>query len=271
MQLPQCNDLLASLPAEDYQRLAPHLELVSLSAGQMVLQHDQRVTQVLFPTTAVVAISLNLADGNSVDTAMIGRDGVVGVVASMRQQALHAAQVRCGGFAYRLRADIMRAEFLRGQGLMRACMETTRFLLVQMGQISACNRYHAIDQRLARWVLTFQHYARSDSIAVTHQEMAQMLGVRREAITLVTGRFAQAGLMRFERGHLHVLDREGLLKTSCECYESLLKQAPFGKASHTPASQPGTVKARAQPQAPGGLAAYAMPISKALSVMATSA
>lgn len=270
MQIPRCNDLLASLPELDYERLEPHLELVSLTAGQIVFRPDEWITHVHFPTSAVVALSLDLADGHSVDTAMIGHDGVVGLGVFSHPQAAHKAHVRFGGFAYRLHTDVMRAEFRRGQGLMKAWLLATRALMVQMGQISACNRYHSVEQRLARWVLSYQDKTRTDSINITHQEAAEMLGVRREAITLTAGRFSQAGLMRFERGQLHVLDREGLEQASCECYRSLLEQAPFEIAAHKAGTRSCHVPGHAHRHAHGGLPVQAMRMSKALSVMATS-
>jgi CRP-like cAMP-binding protein len=270
MQVPLCNDLLAALPAQDYLRLEPRLELVSLSAGQVLFRPGESIRHVHFPTSAVVAFSLDLADGNCVDTAMVGHDCAVGLGVFNHPQAIHMAQVRCAGFAYRLRTDAVLAEQQRGEGLTKAWHTTTNHLMRQMGQISACNRHHSLDQRLARWTLKLQDMTRMEVIAVTHQEVAQMLGVRREAITLTAGRFAKAGLLRFERGQLHVLDRAGLQGVSCECHQRLLDMAPFPVSLHR---RPGTLCSLASHSARlarPGAPAHAMRMSNALSVMATS-
>lgn len=270
MQLPRCNALLASLPAQDYQHIEPHLELVSLSMGQTLFRPGECITHAHFLTSAVVTNSLDLADGNSVDTAMVGSDGAVGLGAFSHPLAAHQARVRCAGFAYRLRTELLRAELQRGGSLMKAWLLATRAMLMQMGQISVCNRHHSLEQRLARWVLSLQDMTRSDSIAITHQEVADMLGVRREAVTLTAGRFSKAGLMRFARGQLHILDREGLEQTSCECYQRLRDQAPFKARLYSPHDSVHLATSRSQRPAFQGVHAHGMRMSKALRVMATS-
>lgn len=271
MQLPQCNDLLASLPAQDYRRLEAHLELVALSTGQRLYAPGEHIGHVYFPTSAMVAFSMDLSDGNSVDTAMIGHEGAIGLGVFNQPQAIHHCLVRSGGLAYRLRTPTVLDELQRGQGLMKAWQATTNYLIQQMGQISACNRYHSLDQRLARWTLMLQDKSRSDTITVTHQEVAHMLGVRREAITLTAGRFAQARLMRFERGQLRVLDREGLQSASCECHQRLLVLAPFPVSQHRRAGAICPVASHNARAAWLGTPSHAMRMSNAFNVMATSA
>jgi CRP-like cAMP-binding protein len=212
------NLLLAALPAEEYERLAPHLEPATLSQSQVVFRPDERLHHVHFPTTSVVSLLTSLEDGSGMEVGLVGREGLVGVSAFLGGGETKVATVQAAGESLRLDADKLREEFGRGGTLQSALLRYTHALMAQVSQAVICNARHHIEGRLARWLLMYHDRVRRDEFELTHEFMAGMLGVRRAGVSEVAEKLQEMGLIRYQRGHFTVLDRKGLEKFACECY-----------------------------------------------------
>lgn len=213
------NPLLAALPAEAAQALLAKLELVSLSATQMLHETGAPLRQVYFPCTATVSLVSPLQNGAAVEVAVVGREGVVGVGALLGGSVASCrAVVQRAGLAYRLSVGDVPALLREGGPLQQRLMRYTQALLAHMAQTSACNRHHPLGQQLCRWLL--QHIDRQvgDELEITQERMAALLGVRRETVTEAALGLQHAGLIRYGRGRVQVLSREGLERRSCECH-----------------------------------------------------
>lgn len=219
------NQLLAGLPDSDWQRLAPLLEPVTLSAGQVLSEAGIAPAAVIFPTTAVVSLLYLTVAGASSEVAVVGNDGVVGVALFMGGQAMpNRAVVQSAGLAWRLRAPALQREVDHGGPLLARLLRYTQALIAQVTQTAACNRYHSIDQQLCRRLLLGLDRSTSTELVLTHEAMSELLGVRREGVTAAAQRLRQAGLIAYRRGHIAVLDRARLETHSCECYASAKKE-----------------------------------------------
>ena len=211
--------MLATLPAEAAAALSANLERVSLSAGQMLHESGAPLRQVYFPCTATVSLVSPLRSGAAVEVAVVGREGVVGVTALFGGMlAPCRAVVQRAGLAYRLSVSEMPILLRDGGPLQRQLLRYTHALVAHMAQTSACNRHHSLGQQLCRWLL--QHLDRQvgDELEITQERMAVLLGVRRETVTESALKLQRAGLIRYGRGHIEVLDRAGLEQRSCECH-----------------------------------------------------
>ena len=174
---------------------------------------------VYFPTTSVVSIMYVLADGSAAEIGVVGNEGVVGISLFMGGNTTPSrAVVRGAGHAYRLEATQLQAEFNRGGAVMRLLLRYTQSLLTQMSQTAVCNRHHSVDQQLCRALLLTLDRTAGTSLRLTQELIAGMLGVRREGVTEAAGILQRAGLIRYQRGQIDVLDRAGLEKAVCECY-----------------------------------------------------
>lgn len=219
------NQLLAALPPADRQVLQADLEWVELEAGAALYEADSVLRLVYFPVTATVSLVSSLKDGTTAEVALVGAEGVVGVCAFMGGgPALSGAVVQGSGQGWRLSAAGIVRHAGRSEPLMRALLRYTQVLLVQLAQTSACNRHHRVEQQLCRWLLSSLDRHPGSALTVTHEVIAGMLGVRREAVTESAGRLRRAGLIRCGRGQIAVLDRRGLEALSCECY-TVVRQA----------------------------------------------
>ena len=217
--LPSTNQLLASLPPEIAELLHTRMERVSLSSGTLLYEAGRVLREVHFPVTAVVSLVSPLLDGASVEVAVVGREGVVGVCAYMGGgKALSSALVQRDGLAWRLSArDI--ADMARDfEPLMQQLLRYTQALFTQMAQTSACHRHHAVAPQLCRWLLQHLDCQVGDEMHITQERIASMLGVRREGVTAAALKLQQAGVIRYWRGHIAVLDRRRLEQRACECY-----------------------------------------------------
>jgi CRP-like cAMP-binding protein len=212
------NLLLAALPADEYERLAPHLEHATLSQSQVVFRPDEKLRHVHFPTTSVVSLLTSLEDGSGMEVGLVGREGMVGVSAFLGGGETKVATVQAAGESLRLDADKLREEFGRGGTLQSALLRYTHALMAQVSQAVVCNARHHIEGRLARWLLMYHDRVRRDEFELTHEFMAGMLGVRRAGVSEVAEKLQEMGLIRYQRGHFTVLDRKGLEKFACECY-----------------------------------------------------
>jgi len=222
---PDQNHLLAALPAEEFGRLAPHLELVPLLLGESIYEPGSQLTHVYFPTTAIVSLLYVLESGASAEIAGVGNEGILGIALFMGGETTpSSAVVQTAGHAYRLQARLLKEEFARGGLVQRLLLRYTQALLTQMCQTTACNRHHSIEQQLCRWLLLTLDRLPSNELVVTQELVASALGVRRESITEAAGKLQRAGLIRYRRGHLAVLERSGLEAGACECYAVVKKE-----------------------------------------------
>lgn len=224
-QSPRQNLLIAALPAADRERLLPQLELVPLPLGWAVYESGDAQGYVYFPTTAIVSLHYVMESGASAETAGVGNEGVVGVSLFMGGETTpSSAVVQTAGHGYRLPGRLLKREFGRAGLMQRLMLRYTQALITQMTQTAACNRHHSVEQQLCRWLLLTLDRITSHELVMTQELVASMLGVRREGITEVAGMLQRAGVIRYRRGHIAVLERAGLETRACECYAVVKKE-----------------------------------------------
>lgn len=222
---PNPNHLLAALPAAEFERLVPHLELVPLPLGELLYEPGVKLQYAYFPTTAIVSLRYVMETGASAETAGVGNEGVVGISLFMGGDTMpSSAVVQVAGHAYRLEGRLLQQEFGRTNMLRRLLLRYTQALITQMTQTAACNRHHSIEQQLCRWLLLTLDRLPSNELIITHEMVASILGVRREGITEAAGKLQRAGFIRYRRGHITVLERSGLETHACECYTVVNKE-----------------------------------------------
>jgi len=222
---PKQNHLLAALPAADLASFAAHLELVPMPLGEMLYEPGGQLQYAYFPTTCIVSLHYVMKSGASAESAGVGNEGVVGVPLFMGGDTTpSSAAVLTAGHAYRLASRLVKQEFTRGGALQRLLLRYTQALITQMAQTALCNRYHSVEQQLCRWLLSTLDRMPANDLVMTQELVANMLGVRREGITEAAGKLQNAGIIRYRRGHITVLDRSGLETRSCECYAVVKKE-----------------------------------------------
>jgi CRP-like cAMP-binding protein len=222
---PKANRLLAALPEQSYQALLPHLERVPLPLGMAVYESGGKQGFVYFPTSSIVSLLYVLADGASAEIAVTGHDGLVGIALFMGGETTPSrAVVQSAGHGYRLRADLLKKEFESGGPLQHLLLRYTQALITQMTQTAVCNRHHAVDQQLCRWLLLSLDRLPSNELVMTQELIANMLGVRREGVTEAAGKLQAEGLIRYSRGRITVLNRKQLEARVCECYSVVKKE-----------------------------------------------
>src|SRR5919112_1436619 len=216
---PRQNRLLAALPDAEYGRILPHLGHVSFKLGEVVYESGGQMDHIYFPTTAIISLLYMMENGSSAEMGMAGNEGVVGVALFMGGNTMpNRAVVQSAGRAVRMKAQVLRDEFARGGAFQRLLLRYTQALLTQMSQTAVCNRLHAIEQQLCRWLLLSHDRLDTDELVMTQELIANMLGVRREGVTHAAGRLQEQGLISYVRGRIRILDRRGLEATVCECY-----------------------------------------------------
>jgi len=233
---PKQNHLLAALPLEEFERLRPHLELVEMPLGRALYESGEMLKHVYFPTTSIVSLLYVLEDGASAEIAVVGFEGILGISLFMGGATTPSrAVVQSAGHGYRLKAQLLQAEFNRAGPVLRLLLRYTQALITQMTQTAVCNRHHSVEQQLCRWLLLSLDRLPGNSLTMTQELIANMLGVRREGVTTAAGHLQHAGLIRYSRGHIEVLNRPGLEKAVCECYavvrlefDRLLSDIPQG-------------------------------------------
>jgi CRP-like cAMP-binding protein len=222
---PLHNQLLAALPPAELQRWLPRLEPTDLPLGQVLYEPGVTLRHVYFPTDAIVSLLYVMENGASAEIAVVGREGLVGVSLFMGGGSTPSrAVVQSAGRGFRLEAAHMNEEFNRAGAVMHLLLRYTQALITQMAQTAVCNRHHTLDQQLCRWLLLSLDRLESGQLRMTQELIANMLGVRREGVTESALKLQQAGLIRYARGHIHVLDRPGLERRSCECYAVVKKE-----------------------------------------------
>src|SRR6187455_1915262 len=214
------NQLLAALRTTQLERLASHLELIHMPLGDVLCESGGRLHYVYFPTSAIVSLHYILENGASSEIAGVGNEGMLGVSLFMGGETTPSwATVQTAGHGYRLKAALLMQEFNQGGAIQRLLLRYTQALITQISQTAVCNRHHTIEQQLSRWLLLTLDRLNSEELIMTQELIASMLGVRREGITEAAGKLQQAGIIRYRRGHITVLDRSGLEKHVCECYD----------------------------------------------------
>ncbi len=217
---PRQNHLLNALPPRDYERVAPQLELIPMRLGEVLYEPGTLLRHVYFPTTAIVSLLYVMEDGASAEIAIVGNEGLLGVSLFMGGETTPSrAIVQSAGHGFRLKARALKTEFARFGPTLHLLLRYTQSLITQMSQTAVCNRHHSVDQQLCRWLLLSLDRLASNELAMTQELIANMLGVRREGVTEAAGKLQDAGLIRYSRGKITVLDRPGLEARSCECYQ----------------------------------------------------
>ena len=223
---PHQNRLLDALPASDYERIAPHLELMAMPLGSVLYESGTRMRHVYFPTTSIVSLLYVMEDGASAEIAIVGNEGILGISLFMGGNTTPSrAVVQSAGHGFRLKADLMKDEFGRFGPTMHLLLRYTQALITQMAQTAVCNRHHSIDQQLCRWLLLSLDRLSSNELSMTQELIANMLGVRREGVTEAAGKLQDAGLIKYSRGRITVFDRPGLEARACECYQVVKRES----------------------------------------------
>src|SRR5450432_682408 len=222
---PKQNHLLAALPAADFARLLPDLELIPMPLGWAVYESGGQLNYLYFPTSSIVSLLYVMESGASAEIAITGNEGLVGIALFMGGESTPSrAVVQSAGNGYRLRANVMKREFALGGELQHLALRYTQALITQMSQTAVCNRHHALEQQLCRWLLLSLDRLEGNELAMTQELIANMLGVRREGVTEAALKLQEAGLISYARGHITVLNRAGLEKRTCECYAVVKKE-----------------------------------------------
>jgi CRP-like cAMP-binding protein len=216
---PRRNHLLAALPDDEWERLKEHLEPAEMPLGQVLYESGRTLSHVYFPTTSIVSLLYVLEDGSSAEIAVVGFEGVVGISLFMGGESTTSrAVVQSAGVGYRMRSQVIKDEFNRAGPVLHLLLRYTQALITQMAQTAVCNRHHSLDKQLCRWLLLSLDRLRGMELVMTQELIANMLGVRREGVTEAVLNLQAAGLIRYARGHITVLDRAGLEARTCECY-----------------------------------------------------
>ena len=218
------NRLLAALPEEDYRALLPFLEPVALPLGMALYESGGVQGYVYFPTSGIVSLLYVLRNGSSAEIAVTGREGLVGIALFMGGETTPSrAVVQSAGRGYRIKSAAQKEKFEVGGALQYHLMRFTQALITQMTQTAVCNRHHAVDQQLCRWLLLSLDRLPANDLVMTQELIANMLGVRREGVTEAAGKLQAVGLIKYSRGKITILDRPRLEARVCECY-AVVKQ-----------------------------------------------
>jgi CRP-like cAMP-binding protein len=213
------NRILAGLSRKEYARILPDLTRVTLNSGQVLYEPGRVMPMAYFLETAIVSILSLAEDGASIEVSVVGDEGVIGIPIVLRSHALpYRIVVQRPGSAWRMKADVLRKEFDRCGPLHRLLLHYVHTFIVVLSQSGACNRFHTMQQRFCRWLLTSQDRARSSEINATQESLAQMLGINRGTASQAASTLQRAGLISYRRGRITILNRSDLEAAACECY-----------------------------------------------------
>ena len=222
---PKMNQLLAVLPAAVWARWQPLLEWVEMPLGQVLYEAGATLSHSYFPTTAIVSLLYVMENGASAEIAVVGNEGLVGISLFMGGGSTPSrGVVQSAGQGFRIKAQIIKAEFDRLGPVMHLMLRYTQALITQMAQTAVCNRHHSLDQQLCRWLLLSLDRLQGNELKMTQELIANMLGVRREGVTEGAMKLQHAGLISYSRGLITVRDRPGLEQRTCECYAVVKKE-----------------------------------------------
>jgi CRP-like cAMP-binding protein len=229
------NALLAALPSAERARFSDHLELVPLTLGQVLYESGETMRHAYFPTDCVVSLLYVMKNGESAEIAIVGNEGMIGIALFMGgDSTMSRAIVQNSGHAYRLKAQVLKDEFRRGNALARSLLMFGSALITQMVQTAACNRHHTVDQQLCRWMLLSLDRLPAGTISMTAKLIGNMLGLETAQVSTATDLLSAAGLIRYDDGEITVLDREGVERRSCECYAVVKKESDRLLANQSP-------------------------------------
>ena len=216
---PTQNRLLAALPADEYARVLPNLRPVSFSLGEVVYEFAGQLDYVFFPTTSIISLLYTMENGSTAEMGLTGNDGVVGIALFMGGGTMpNRAVVQSAGSAFKMKAKLLQTEFALGGTFQRLLLRYTQALITQISQTAVCNRLHSVEQQLCRWLLLSHDRLNTNELVMTQELLANMLGVRREGVTVAAGRLQDDGAISYVRGRIQILDRDKLEATVCECY-----------------------------------------------------
>ncbi len=214
------NSLLAELPRVEFERIRPHLERVSLPLGKVLYESGDRLDYVYFPTNCIVSLLYIMENGSTAEIGVVGRDGILGIALFMGGVTTpNRAIIQSAGVAYRMRAKDLMNEFSLGGKFHNILLRYTQALITQISQTAVCNRLHSVEQQLCRWLLLSHDRLESDKLVMTHDLISNMLGVRREGVTLAARKLSDHGFIKNVRGTMTIVDRPGLERACCECYK----------------------------------------------------
>lgn len=214
------NRLLAKLPVEEYERLAPHLQAVKFDLGDIIYQSGGHINYIYFLTEGIVSLLYTMENGMSAEIGIVGNEGVIGIALFMGGDTMpNRALVQSAGTAVRLKAQFLQDEFKRGGKFHHLLLRYTQALVTQISQTAVCNRLHSVELQLCRWLLLSHDRLQTNELVMTHDMIANMLGTRREGVTIAAGKLQDAGLINYYRGHITIIDRAGLEAAVCECYK----------------------------------------------------
>jgi CRP-like cAMP-binding protein len=224
-RLPLENAVLASLSQQAYDNILPDLEEVALPLSEILYRPDDPIDYIYFPTAGMISLVSITAEGGTIEVGMVGKDGMIGLplfLGAGRSPFLITVQI--AGKALKMRADLFKVVSARQGSMHTAMLRYAYIMLTQLTQSVVCNRFHSIDERFCRWLLMTQDCAGTDSFALTQEFISQMLGVRRSGVTVAAGLLQEKGLIKYTRGHITILDRQGIEESSCECYQIVKEQ-----------------------------------------------
>ncbi|MBK8810577.1 MAG: Crp/Fnr family transcriptional regulator [Acidobacteria bacterium] len=214
------NHLLAALPDEEFDRLRTELKPVSLALGEVIYESGEQLDHVYFPTTAIISLLFIMENGSTAEIGMAGNDGLVGIALYMGGSTTpNRAVVQSAGNAYKIRAKALRFEFHLAGQFQNILLRYTQYLMTQISQTAVCNRLHSVEQQLCRWLLINHDLLQTNKLIMTHDLIANMLGVRREGVSIAAGHLQQQGLIKYVRGTITMIDRPALEMAACECYQ----------------------------------------------------
>lgn len=217
--LPFENLVLAALPRSEYERLRPFLQTVKLAQGKVLYNAGDTIRHVYFLKGGMASLLSLTEDGSSVEVGMMGNEGMVGIPVILRMgTAPYQVVVQLSANAERLRSDVLHTEFNRGGRLQDLLLHYMHTLLTQISQSAACNRFHTVEERLCRWLLISRDRIQTEYIPLTQEFLSQMMGSPRTSVTAIAGNLQRAGLIRYSRGKVRIIDQPGLEAASCECY-----------------------------------------------------
>jgi CRP-like cAMP-binding protein len=223
---PTDNHLLVGLPAAVLQRLLPQLKCVPMELGKVLYESGDTLRYVYFPTNCIVSLLYVLQDGASAEISVVGNEGLIGIALFMGGETTPSrAIVQSAGFAFRMPGQLLKDEFHHDADMQLLLLRYTQSLITQMAQTAVCNRHHSVDQQLCRWLLLSLDRLSSNQLTMTQELIANMLGVRREGVTEAAGKLQKLGVIRYNRGHITVIDRPRLEALCCECYAVVKKES----------------------------------------------
>jgi len=222
---PLQNHLLAALPPDEYNRIKPHLETISMPLGKVLYESGDRMTHVYFPTTAIISLLYIMENGGTAEIGIAGNNGLVGIALFMGgETTTNRAIVQSGGRSVRMRAEAVRTEFAVGGMFQKLLLLYAQALMTQISQTAVCNRLHNIEQQLCRWLLINHDQLQTNELVMTHDLVANMLGVRRESVSLAAAELQNKDVIRYVRGTITILDRAKLENVACECYQVVMDE-----------------------------------------------